>query len=671
MRLFVAFVHQLDTSFDRSRHCDPTAPIFSFSMTEAEDELATIELSREQSGWGMLSPSVPKCVLVSWSATGRPEDAVLLARARINELPGDLLGRRQVLRAVCAPKDVDRRILAWAKANRASGPETSFLFTDADPEDASSYLLGRSEVFHVDPVTHAIRTIGETKGDRLIDMASVAFFENGVASDGPGEYGRMCRTLRATLRISWTQEASGVCDVGPRIRSPRSPGLPFETLDPTFADSLQSMLTTDLSEGWSVGSGGYRYTIDSFEGGLIDTGTIYVREESNPWEVRFEHRPPDVTLSWTEQQSIETSPCRAYFEVFRLENVRLPMAYSYSQPREEVVYGALDLPIRDTGIEDEEDELVEWTLKSPFEDPRARDWTAGVEYKAGDVVRHNGLSYRCRADHYSSDFRQVYKDYDFGVPTVWSQTLTNLGANAKTYWEELSTETSVVAGSYSIADTDLGREAIRHMMCRLRKEGIRRLRARRIAVRFRWQDAAHLTRADSIRIAVPDVDPVTGIRRLSPVVGKIITLRREWPESGPATIYVEIGVTFSATVVAGDPAPAYGPSDYVIDEYTTSDVRDFSYVVDADPVRKPIDVARLRQPEYSIISMRVANDARRQFAAARVLASNLQDIRRAPQVCPSYAVMSMRSLAPSETLRREIDVVGDLIAVPGGTGVYV
>ena len=668
MRLFVAFVHDLTTSFDRSRHCDPTAPIFSFSMTEAEDELATIELSREQSGWGMLSPSVPKCVLVSWSATGRPEDAVLLARARINELPGDLLGRRQVLRAVCAPKDVDRRILAWAKANRASGPETSFLFTDADPEDASSYLLGRSEVFHVDPVTHAIRTIAETKGDRELNMSNVAFFENGQASDGPGEYGRMCRTLRATLRISWTQEASGVCDVGPRIRSPRSPGAPFETLDPSFADNLQGMLTTDLSEGWSVGSGGYRYTIDSFPSYRMASGTVYVQEERNPWEVRIYDNPPTYTLSWRDQNYINTFPCELELEVFRLQSVRLPMAYSYSQPREEVVYAALDLPVRDTGIEDDEDELVEWTLKSPFEDPRARDWTAGETYKAGDVVRHNGLSYRCRADHYAVDFRQVYQDFDFGPPTTFSQSLVALGANAKTYWQEIPLETSVVAASYSIADTDLGREAIRHLMHRLRKEGIRRLRARRIGMRFRWQDAAHLTRADSITIAVHDRDPVYGVRRLVPVTGKILTIRREWPENGPATIYVEIGVTFSSGEQS-PPSEAYVEGDFYLDDEIV--VGGMGYVVEGDPIRKPVDVARLRQPEYSIVSMRVANDARRQMAAAQVLASNLQDVRRAPQVCPSYAVMSMRSLAPSETLRREIDVVGYLDGVPGGSGVTV
>lgn len=38
----------------------------------------------------------------------------------------------------------------------------------------------------------------------------------------------------------------------------------------------------------------------------------------------------------------------------------------------------------------------------------------------------------------------------------------------------------------------------RQLLCRLRKEGLRRLRARRVSLTFRWEDAAHLTRADSI-----------------------------------------------------------------------------------------------------------------------------------------------------------------------------
>ncbi|SMC32457.1 hypothetical protein SAMN06297251_10134 [Fulvimarina manganoxydans] len=646
MRLFVAYVRDLDTVFDPAVHCETQNDGFSLELREVEGQYAELTIERRQTGYSILAATAPKCILASWSPTGLPTDAMLFARGRMTEMPSDLFGTRQSLTFLCAPKDIDDRVLALAKDTKSQGPETDLLFSDADPEDPAAYLLGRSEVWHVDAATHAIAAVGEVEGERVLDMTSTALVSGGRVSDGLGEFGRPCKTIRGRLVASWQQTASGSCDIGWAIGA-------FTTLDPSFANNIGSAIQVLPAAGWSTGDGGVRSDIREISGPRVFFAARYESEHLDRSGVTA-----SKSYSANEGDIVRIEhECDVTLRAWRVEVQSFAMSYDFSQEREEVVYAALDLPIQQTGIEDDEDEVVEYALKDLFSDPTIAEYEPGQEYEKGAVRRYNGEIWRCREAHYSTGFGMRKA----ASVTGWKSFRTAIVPGG-TYWERIEEEWAVYPSMSSFIDAVRGQACVAHMMCRLRKEGLRRLRARRVSLQFRWQDAAHVTRADSV-VFPGKWSEVEDRAMIGRVTSKIWT----WPERSAPMITLEVGVSFGDGSERGDDE-SFVDDGYIADGYGASGFSARSgmeWYVDADPVESRVPVNALRTT-WSVQSVRKGGQREEQTAAANLLAINGKEIRDAPVIRPTWGVVRMKPLEATDTIRREIDVVGALAGGPQG-----
>lgn len=644
MRLFLAWVTDIAVAFNPALHCDVAHDGFDLDLVEVEGEYASIKIVRTQTGWGFLSPSQPKCAIVSWSPTGLVADAVVLARGRVTEMPGNLFSFRQEILLTCAPKDIDDRVLTWAKARLRTEPEIDTVFSDWDEEAASSYLAGRSAVYHVDPVTHAISLVDDLEGDRIIDLRGLGYLEGTGPSDGPGTDGPLVKTVRGKLTVAWTQASSGTTNIANLIGDA---GV-IRTLDPDFAANIQGGLNFEDAEGWSLSPDGIKVSLSKIPTAPYDPGAVY--EALN-------YPPGDGFGNVGEAEVTEHRMLASFMEhLVRIQ--RFDMQFSYSQDREETVFAALDLPILDTGIEQSADDVLEMSLADVLDDPVVPEYEIGTDYAKGEIVRYDGAYYRCVRAHKATDFYQVDK--------VRTRVTGTGGFAAVVYdatvgmWVEVPSPTGVVPTMASFIDSARGRRCVHHMMMRLRKEGRRRLRARRIRLRYPWADAVHVRRSDSVRIDVPWGD---GMRD---IVGKVLSITKAWPERKAPFVEIEIGVSFGnggehlASDAYGD--DGYGEMGYSAASSTHADVE---FDIDAPQVSRALDV-HLPRTAAAVLQSRHGNGSDVQLAAAFALAAQGGDVRECSVVKPTWIAIRMRPVINTGTLRREIDVVGELAVGPSG-----
>ena len=640
-RLFLAWVTTIDVPFDPAVHCDVQYDGFDLDLLEVEGEYASLKIVRTQTGWSFLLPSQPKCALVSWSPTGLAADAVVLARGRVSELPGNLLSSRQDILVTCAPRDIDARVLAFAKAKLMTAPEVDPLFSDWDAEAASSYLAGRSAVYHVDPVSHEVSLVDDLEGDRVIDLRGLGYAEGKGPSDGPGTDGPLVRTVRGKLSVAWAQSVEGSVDIALDVGTLGQ----IQTLDPSFADALSSRIQFEEAEGWSARPDGIRYESTKDLTAKFDTGTRYQVEITEPAVLQGRN--------WEAGTTYEERRLTAQMWVHTVKVSDLWMDYSWQQDREETVYASLDLPVLDTGVEIEGEDVIEMSLNDVFDDPVIAEYEIGASYKRYDTVRFNGYYYRCNGDHVATDFRQTRP-----VRNIVTGTGPAIRFMLQvSYWDEIPSPTGVRPRMDAFFETARGSACIQHLMMRLRKEGRRRLRARRIKLRYRWSDAVHVRRSDSVMIDVPWGDTMRA------VTGKVLSLRKCWPERKAPFVEIEIAVSFGAGGV-GLPYDGYA-EDYHEPDYAlvSSGHGDVSFKMDAPPVVRPFPTPT---PANSVVQSRHGGEADEQIYAAMSIAARAGDVRECTVERPTWVTIRMRPLVPSGTITREIDVAGELAVGPAG-----
>lgn len=642
-RLFVAWVAGPWIAFDAAVHAIGDQQWLSFEMTQTEGQTAEILVTREQTGWQQLSQDQPRSVLVSWSPTGAGADAVLMAKGELRDIPSDLFSSRQTLIIACAPTDINDRLIAYAKANLDIAPYVEKLMSDFDPEDPESYLAARADVYHVDPATHALSIMSEVEGERIVDMTAVALFGNGKSQDSAGDGGKLVRTLRARLSVAWTQTAQGICDISQAIGH-------IDTLDPTFSGRVQSILTATEAEGWSVGTG-FAATSEKL---YTDARILNVAHYRSSRLEHLNNQYSSDTILLSRDVFAD-----ALMPQHRVRVTRCPMAYDYRQDREEAIYAALELPLQTYGLESDADDIVDYAIRDIFTDPSIIEYESGREYLEGQIVRYNGFPYRCLQTHYSLGFSSLP---DRKVPLP-DGGVGSVALPSPSYWRRISDSWAVHPEIYSFADTATGRGVILHIMHRLRKEGLRRLRYRRVRMTFRWEDAMSLTLRDAIRFDVP-----WGAGETRSVVGKVISLVHRWPEAGAPIVEVEVGVSIGADYRYAPEEPAYGELDYVEPSFSagTAYLDDIVHHTYADAISMPVFVDYLRYPFYAVSNVLVRNEAARQASVATALARKNSDPRQCSVIAPTGLKIRLKSLAPRGTLRREVDVYGQLLAAPTG-----
>ncbi|WP_139798234.1 hypothetical protein [Fulvimarina manganoxydans] len=582
-------------------------------------------------------------------------DAVLIARGRIVGLPDDLLSPTQTIEVECAPADIDDLLLEWCKDNLADGPETDFLFSDADPESVETYLLGRSGTLRVDPATHEISYVDDLVGETIHDLAGVLLVDGDAWSMPPGMYDPPSKEYRAEITCDWTQEASGKTDIGAWIGS-------ISSMDPSFGGRIEQALSVSGAEGWS--SAGVE-AVQRRTTGMSVGGTYAVYSTTLKPLVAWETGPFAEYVQFRGERAdgvLENTTLRGTYAVFTTTVKRWNVQYSYSQARQERVFASLEVPVWDTVFVREKDpEVLRLSLGDIFVSDKIHAWLEDTDYVAGDRVEHDGRYYEAVADHRSSEYFDERNPAGETRRSTYESAIVRSYESTWTYWIRVyPDDIPSRAATYKWFDTPRGQRCIEHALCRLRKTGRRNLRARHIVGNFLWEDVRDVSVADSISVVVPWDGGTTGRR----ITAKVVTIEREW-DGDRAVARIEAGISLGTGETSESPLGDVYADDWSDPDYAGAPglaIREIEYVTDADPASRPIRAERLRYGSYAVESVDVGNGANAQWS----IMSGLKDPAQAPVLKPTYLDIRLKSLATSDVLTREIDIAARLNESPMG-----
>lgn len=232
-----AWVDQTATTFG-VEHQVEDEKIFSFNLSHAEAGKPTLEIEILNPYAGLLGPGRKQ-----WAWFSQYDGATYQPRffGRLMGIPNSLFGEVITLVLVADPPDYLDRKQAVAETLKIR-PFYDPVFLDAaHRDDADAILEGWCADYHVDRVTHAVtvsdRLIGE---DGLVTFAGDDVFYDSVtlSLDQPP-----LAQVEVDATIGWTQQASGLIDLGAKVVSSFS----GDGLIGDWPKPLQS-----LQGGWSV-----------------------------------------------------------------------------------------------------------------------------------------------------------------------------------------------------------------------------------------------------------------------------------------------------------------------------------------------------------------------------------------------------------------------------------
>ncbi|GLQ53593.1 hypothetical protein [Devosia nitrariae] len=660
MKAFLAYVESDAVLFDWQLHTDIDNDGFGWSLSHEEGEVATLAIEREQSGWAIMSPGHPRHGILSVSETGEPQDAVVIFRGRMVGVPSDFFGLTQRIEFEGAPANlreiggveagtVDGALITYCRQHLASAPETCHLLEDTDPNDPTSYLLARSAVFHVDPVTHEVSISDLIHGDRVVGLADHHFHdleEQPSAMLLEGE--TPVSAARCTFKVDWTQEAKGICDIASYFQD-------FASMTPDLLENAGGEFPAGLigdAPGWTLGKSLVTTTDVHWMYGPFLSGRIF--------EVTYAGNDPETGYFETidNHREMVQLGCWGY----RFETVQLE--YSYSQARVEEVHVVVGMDIQDVPATTRELDLGEIGVGDIFSDPGSVPYAPGP-YSAGDRVRLGGVVYECTEDHVSTSFDQKPEGFQqvFLGPTP-------PGYSWHPYWNWVPSRAPMRVSQSSFADTDAGRQVIAHLVGRCRKQLLLRSRSLVISARYLWADAKEVTLRDSVRMSVPWHD---GTSR--EIVGKVVALEKSWDGEIGAVITVTIAVAMGTDADGSTNADALG--GYAVDDYFGGDYTvqagavsgiagDTEYLIESDAVPRPIVVEQLQYASYAVESLQIKNPAGVQRGEATYAAMLGRDPRLAVQRVPTKIDLKLRDLTAEELLSRHVYVAGQVLKSPKG-----
>lgn len=614
---------------------------FAVRISEIEGAVAEIELSMRQTGWQTIAIMAPKAASVAWSATGLSADAILLAIGRLAEVPGDLFSPQQTLRYLCAPSDIETSMLAFAKANLDTQPQVDWLVADASPTDPEAYLAGRSRVFRVDPVSHAVSTYDEIVGDRIVDLSDLALAGDGRLSDKPGLYDAPVATLRTRVVADWTQVASGEVNIGGRIP-------PIRSLDPNVGSNIQNHVVFRNAEGWTALGGEAKTTRTGVR--VVDVGSRYRLKRSYRQRRTYAaqvaagggHVDIDDVVSTPKARNGAVADdvvttVQPALQSFRHEVTSFAVSYDYQQPRRETLFAVLDCPrppfATVTDVDDREEPDFELTIGDVFTDHSIPEYEEDADYTVGTVVRRADRYYECLEDHFSERFDQVRPGYE--------QDMEN-----RSFWERVYPDVPTPATMTRFFSTDRGKLFCRHVLLRMRKEALRRLRLRHVVLTYRWQDAAHVRLQDSIRFLIPWGD---GTYRS--VFGKVYSIDRTWDGVSNPLVSIEAAVSFGQTDFVPEPVEvAYEPE----------------HRLETTGGNEPVQAWRLVSSNYAAPVVQIVNDANDQVAALSSVISGGGRPEDASVRTPTTIDVTLQPIQATGTLEGEADLSAFLDRSPRG-----
>lgn len=205
---YFAWSDPAEIAFDPDVHAREDEDVFSFRVEHAEGEFASLSVEIRNPRIGLLAPARKTWAWLSWN---NGTAVIPLFFGRLVGVPNDLHQEIVTLQFTARPADYNAQKLALAETLKVA-PFWDPIWIDPDQRnDPDVVLEARSQLWHIDRVTHEVTVSDVLVGEESIEEfgESEVFYDSvAVRLNQPPP-----RTVTVDGQVHWTQSASGGLDV--------------------------------------------------------------------------------------------------------------------------------------------------------------------------------------------------------------------------------------------------------------------------------------------------------------------------------------------------------------------------------------------------------------------------------------------------------------------------
>lgn len=197
------------TAFNPSVHCVEDEEIISFVCDQEEGDFAALTISVRNPNIGLLAPARKTWGWLSWF---NGDEVVPLFFGRLIGIPSNINNEIVDLLFTARPPNYADLKIALANTMRSGAYYDDLWLSEDAINDPDTVLEARSELWHIDRVTHAVTTsdvlVGEdgtevfTEGDVPYDSVSVSLNQAPL------------RSVTVDASVAWSQAWAGQIDLG-------------------------------------------------------------------------------------------------------------------------------------------------------------------------------------------------------------------------------------------------------------------------------------------------------------------------------------------------------------------------------------------------------------------------------------------------------------------------
>jgi hypothetical protein len=229
-----------ETAFSESAHAVEDEEVFAFEIQHNEGEFATLSLDVVNPKVGLLNPGRDQWAWFSWD-TGTSDGVVPLFFGRLVGVPQDMQDEVVRLQFIARPLDYETQKAGLAETLKVAPYYDPIWLSEEARLDPDSVLEARTQLWHIDRVTHDVTVSDIISGEGNTLVVNGAFFYDSLSVRYTTPPGRTCNVRAQAV---WQQQAQGEIDITsefpPYIESFSGDGLISDWPDDD----------TDIGGGW-------------------------------------------------------------------------------------------------------------------------------------------------------------------------------------------------------------------------------------------------------------------------------------------------------------------------------------------------------------------------------------------------------------------------------------
>ena len=261
---YFAWTAPAETAFGPEHHVEDEK-VFSFKLTQHEGEFPALEVELKNPRVGLLKAGRPVWAWFSWdrglaSGGAAGVDVVPLFRGRLVGVPENLQDELVRLSFVARPTDYAEQKAALAEAMRVAPYWDPLFLTPDQREVDDSVLEARTQLWHVDRVTHLLTASDIVTGeDGVLEFGASVGQRVLLYDDMNLTFGEPpLRKVQVSAELSWNQGGAGDVDVTPAIRAAfQAAGSGPYVFESYTGDGLVKdwpKAGAGIGSGWTVGA---------------------------------------------------------------------------------------------------------------------------------------------------------------------------------------------------------------------------------------------------------------------------------------------------------------------------------------------------------------------------------------------------------------------------------